>query len=86
MTDNVRAISFVLCPACIGGRKIRIRFPNDNVLEIKNTPTYQGYDMEYPEITVDQSFIEIPMAHRIMATPIIRDWMSGSHIFQGFDY
>ena len=84
MTTEVLAISFVYCPACVGGRKLRVRFKDNAVIEFKNIPSYAGYDAENVEgYAVPEQFNQAAM---IVNSRMLSDWMRGGQLFQGVDF
>jgi hypothetical protein len=86
MTTEVLAISFVYCPACYGGRKIRVRFRNNAVVEATNAPNYAGYDLKFVEGKSDEEDIELVITQQIVTAMLTSGWMRGNGLFQGVDF
>jgi hypothetical protein len=82
--SEVRAISFVYCPGCFGGRKMRVRFSNGSVIEVKNELNYVGYDLRYVEGNLLND-TEIRTSQIISASSIVSSWMRGNALFPGVD-
>ena len=85
MTTDILAISFVYCPACYGGRKMRLRFKDNNVIEFKRSPTQGTYEAENVEGgTANEE--QFNRAWLIASSRMISSWMRGDQLFQGVDF
>ena len=85
MTTDVLAISFVYCPACFGGRKMRVRFKDNSVIEFKNAIGMLNYEWEYVE-GAETDPGQFNRAWMIVASKMATDWMHGGQLFQGVDF